>query len=77
MDKYHKDLLIVFSLGAFVANVFTHGGPSAYPPNRSCAIFPSSIYRDFVRVVKSLDRYMYGAEPVRQHALAERGGDRL
>jgi hypothetical protein len=45
-DKFgekDKDLVIVFELEPFESDMFTHGAPSAYPPDRSRAIFPSSV----------------------------------
>jgi hypothetical protein len=56
-DKFgekDKDLLIMFELEPFESDMFTHGSPSAYPPDRSRAIHPSSVlvaWND-----KSLDR---------------------
>jgi hypothetical protein len=77
MNKYDKDLLNDFSLDALGStNIFT-GGPSAYPHDvpRPSSRRPSSLY--FGRMAKSPDRYMYDPESARQHAHAERGGDRL
>lgn len=34
-----------------------HGGPSAYPPDRSHTVLPSSLYMGWTD--KSLDEYMY------------------
>ena len=71
MNKYKKDLLIAFSLDAFEVNISTYdGGPSVYPlaPDRSHAIFPSSLY--FGRMVKSFDRYMYDSEPDNMRTLS-------
>ena len=57
MSKEDKDLLLVFNLDAFESDIFTHGGPSAYPPDRSHTILPSSLY--FGWTDKSKDKYMY------------------
>jgi hypothetical protein len=48
MSKEDKDLLLVFTLDAFENDIFTHGGPSAYPPDRSYAELPSSLYFGWV-----------------------------
>ena len=49
--------MIVFSPNAFEDDIFTHGGPSAFPPDRSHTVLPSSLF--FGWTDKSLDRYMY------------------
>jgi hypothetical protein len=36
--------LIVYSLEPYAPDYLTHGGPSAYPPDRSYAVLPSNIY---------------------------------
>ena len=46
-----------FSLDAFEKDIFTHGGPSAFPPDRSHTVLPSSLF--FGWTDKSLDGYMY------------------
>jgi hypothetical protein len=57
MSKQDKDLMIIFNLDAFENDIFTHGGPSAYPPDRSHTVLPSSLY--FGWTDKSKDKYMY------------------
>jgi hypothetical protein len=36
--------LVVYSLEPYEPDYLTHGGPSAYPPDRSYAVLPSNIY---------------------------------
>ncbi|KAI0301749.1 hypothetical protein B0F90DRAFT_1816959 [Multifurca ochricompacta] len=57
LSKRDSDLLIVFSLDPFESDFLTHGEPSAYPPDRSQIVHPSSLY--FGWSDKSLDKYMY------------------
>jgi len=57
ISQYDNDTLIVLSLDAFEDDIFTHGGPSAFPPDRSYTVLPSSLY--FGWTDKPLDRYMY------------------
>jgi hypothetical protein len=57
MSKEDKDVLLVFNLDAFENDILTHGGPSAYPPDRSHTVLPSSLY--FGWTDKSKDKYMY------------------
>ena len=49
--------MIVFSPNAFEDDIFTHGGPSAFPPDRSHTVLPSSLF--FTWTDESLDGYMY------------------
>ena len=44
LTKFDITTLVVYSLDAFEPDIFTHSGPSAYPPDRSRAILPSSMY---------------------------------
>jgi hypothetical protein len=37
-------MLLVYSFEPFEPDFLSHGEPSAYPPNRSLAVFPSSMY---------------------------------
>ena len=37
-------MLLVYSFEPFEPDFLSHGGPSAYPPNRSLVVFPSSMY---------------------------------
>ena len=38
-----KDVMIIFNIEPFESDIFTHGAPSAYPPDRSRTILPSSL----------------------------------
>ena len=49
--------MVIFNLDAFESDIFTHGAPSAYPPDRSHTILPSSLFLSWSD--KSLDKYMY------------------
>ena len=49
--------MVIFNLDAFESDIFTHGAPSAYPPDRSHTILPSSLFLAWSD--KSLDKYMY------------------
>ncbi|KAI0274508.1 hypothetical protein BGY98DRAFT_1115669 [Russula aff. rugulosa BPL654] len=40
---YDDSILLEYSFEPFEPDFLSHGGPSAYPPNRSLAVFPSSI----------------------------------
>jgi hypothetical protein len=64
-------VLLVYSLDPFEPDILSHGGPSAYPPDRSLAVFPSSIYLGWTN--SSADGFM--AEVIRfSHAsLVEAG----
>jgi hypothetical protein len=56
-SKKDKDATIVFHIEPFESDIFTHGAPSAYPPDRSRTILPSALiiaWND-----KDLDQYMY------------------
>jgi hypothetical protein len=44
LTRIDNSTLVVYSLDAFEPDILTHGGPSAYPPDRSRAVLPSSIY---------------------------------
>ncbi|KAH9997053.1 hypothetical protein BJV77DRAFT_960317 [Russula vinacea] len=57
ISQYDKDTVLVFGLDAFEDDIFTHGGPSAFPPDRSHTVLPSSLF--FTWTDESLDGYMY------------------
>ena len=63
LSEKGEDALIIFNLDAFESDIFTHGGPSAYPPDRSHAVLPSSLF--VMWNDKSLDRDMYVYNDVR------------
>lgn len=57
LNEKDKDTMVIFNLDAFESDIFTHGAPSAYPPDRSHTILPSSLFLAWSD--KSLDKYMY------------------
>src|ERR1700761_2706388 len=57
LSKKDKDTLISVAIEPFESDILTHGGPSAYPPDRSRVFFPSSILVTWND--KSLDKFMY------------------
>jgi hypothetical protein len=44
LSQYDDSVLLIYSLEPFESDFLSHGELSAYPPNRSLAVFPSSIY---------------------------------
>ncbi|KAI9449075.1 hypothetical protein BJY52DRAFT_1227991 [Lactarius psammicola] len=58
-----KDALTVSNLDAFESDIFTHGEPYAYPPDRSRTILPLSLL--VVWDEKSLDKEQYVYDSVR------------
>ncbi|KAI9451168.1 FAD dependent oxidoreductase [Lactarius psammicola] len=44
LSELDKNSLIIYSVDPFESDYLTHGGPSAYPPDRSRAVLPSNIY---------------------------------
>ena len=66
-----KDGALIVSLDAFESDIFTHGGPSAFPPDRSHTILPSRItiwWSD-----ESLDEYAYDTLRSLGDAITEAG----
>jgi hypothetical protein len=51
--------LLVYTLDPFELDFFSHGGPSAFPPDRSRVVFPSGICYGWND--KSADQYMLDA----------------
>ena len=43
LSQYDDSVFLVYGLEPFEHDYLTHGEPSAYPPNRSLAVLPSSI----------------------------------
>ena len=52
-----KDTVITFNIEPFEPDIFTHGAPSAYPPDRSSTTLPSGVFIAWKD--KDLDQYMY------------------
>ena len=63
LSEKDEDASIIFNLDVFESDIFTHGGPSAYPPDRSRTILPSSLFVGWND--KSLDRDKYVYDSVR------------
>ena len=57
LNEKDMDTMVIFNLDPFESDIFTHGAPSAYPPDRSHTILPSSVL--IAGSDKSLDKYMY------------------
>ncbi|KAI9451166.1 FAD-binding domain-containing protein [Lactarius psammicola] len=71
LRKYDKDVIVVYNLDPFEPDYLTHGETSAYPPDRSLAVLPSSIY--FGWIDESADKYMADAMRVSSATLVEAG----
>jgi Berberine and berberine like len=71
LSQYDDSVLLVYSLEPFQSDFLSHGGPSAYPPNRSLAVFPSSIYLGWTNA--SADGYMADAMRRSAASLVEAG----
>jgi hypothetical protein len=59
LGEKDEDVVIIFNLDPFESDIFTHGAPSAYPPDRSRAIFPSSLFVAWNEKSLDKDRYVY------------------
>lgn len=59
LGEKDKDVLVIFNLDVFESDIFTHGGPSAYPPDRSRTIFPSSVLVGWNDKSLDKDKYVY------------------
>ena len=71
LTKYDNSTLVVYSLDPFESDILTHGGPSAYPPNRPFAVLPSSIYLGWTD--ESVDNFMADAMRTSAATLVEAG----
>lgn len=63
LSEKDEDSVIIFNLDPFESDIFTHGTPSAYPPDRSRVILPSSLFVAWND--KSLDKERYVYDSVR------------
>ena len=52
-------MVLVYTIEPFEPDFLTHGGPSAYPPDRSLAVLPSNIV--YAWSDESADQYMADA----------------
>jgi berberine-like enzyme len=68
---YDDSTLLIYSLEPFEPDFLSHGGPSAYPPDRSLAVFPSSIYLGWTN--SSADRFMAEAMRLSHASLVDAG----
>ena len=64
--QYDDSVLVVYTLEPMEADYLTHGGPSAFPPNRSLAVFQSNMFLGYKN--ESADEYM--ADAMRSSAAA-------
>jgi len=56
LSKHDESILAVYTLEPYEPDIFAHGGPSAYPPDRSRTILPANVYYGYSN--KSVDEYM-------------------
>jgi hypothetical protein len=61
LGERDKDAIIFFDLDAFESDIFTHGGPSAYPPDRSHTIHPSNLLVEWNDESLDKDKYVYNS----------------
>ena len=59
LGEKDKDALITFEFEPFESDIFTHGGQSAYPPDRSRTILPSSLFVAWNDKSLDKDKYVY------------------
>ena len=71
LTKVDNTSLVICSLDAFEPDILTHGGPSAYPPDRSRVVLPSSIYLGWTD--ESVDNVMADAIRTSAATLVEAG----
>jgi hypothetical protein len=71
LSQYDDKLLFAYGIEPFESDFLTHGGPSAYPPDRSLAVFPSVIYLGWTNA--SADGYMTEATRLSAASLFEAG----
>jgi hypothetical protein len=61
LGERDKDTIIFFDLDVFESDIFTHGGPSAYPPDRSHTILPSNLLVEWNDESLDKDKYVYNS----------------
>jgi hypothetical protein len=71
LTKCDNTTLVGYSREAFEPDILTHGGPSAYPPNRSRAILPSNLALGWTD--ESVDNIMADAVRTSAATLVEAG----
>lgn len=60
LSEKDKDALLTVEIEPFESDIFTHGGPSAYPPDRSRVVFPSTLLVAWNDKYLDKDKYAYG-----------------
>lgn len=56
LSQYDPGVLVVYSLEPYNPDFLSHGSHSAYPPNRTPPVFPSSIYYGWTN--RAADKHM-------------------
>ena len=69
LSQYDDSVLLNYILEPFEPDFLTHGGQSAYPPDRSLAVFPSLVYVSWTSA--SADTYMADALRLSAKSLVE------
>jgi hypothetical protein len=73
LSEKDKDTLIIFQLDPFESDIFTHGGPSAYPPDRSRTILPSAVLVAWNDNSLDRDKYVYNSVRCLSASIMEAG----
>ena len=68
-----KDASITFYIEPFEFDIFSHGGPSAYPPDRSRAVFPSGLFVTWNDESLDKDKYVYNSVRTLSASIIEAG----
>jgi len=71
LREYDDSVLLIYSFEPFEPDFLSHGRPSAYPPDRSLAVFPSSIFFGWANM--SADGFMDDAMRRSAASLVEAG----
>ena len=71
LSQYDESVLLVYTLEPFDSDFLSHGGPSAYPPNRSVPVLPSSMFVGWTNA--SADGYMANAMRLSAASLVQAG----
>ena len=61
LSEKDKDITLAFNIEPFESDIFTHGGPSAYPPDRSRTILPSVLTLTWNDESLDKDKYVYNS----------------
>jgi hypothetical protein len=69
LSQYDNRVSLFYILEPFEPDFLTHGEPSAYPPDRSLAVFPSLVYVSWTNA--SADVYMADAVRLSAASLVE------